>query len=133
MRWLVDAFNVIGARPDGWWRDRPAAVRRLLDRLEAYAERTGEDVRVVLDSGPPDLAGRRGGVEVVIARTRGRDAADEEIARLAAADTHPSTLTVVTSDSALASRVRAAGTRVEGAGSFQHRLDDDIASPPGRA
>ena len=62
MRWLVDAFNVVGARPDGWWRDRPAAVRRLLDRLEAYADRTGEDVRVVLDSGPPDLAGRRGGV-----------------------------------------------------------------------
>jgi predicted RNA-binding protein with PIN domain len=133
MRWLVDAFNVIGARPDGWWRDRPAAVRRLLDRLEAYAERTGEDVRVVLDSGPPGLAGRRGGLEVLIAPTRGRDAADDEIARLAAADTHPSTLTVVTSDSALASRVRAAGTHVEGAGSFQRRLDDDVASPPGRA
>ncbi|HEX7744396.1 MAG TPA: hypothetical protein VF462_03920, partial [Micromonosporaceae bacterium] len=33
----VDAANVIGARPDGWWRDRPAAARRLRDRLDGVA------------------------------------------------------------------------------------------------
>src|SRR5690606_36943607 len=34
---LVDAANVIGARPDGWWRDRAAAVARLRDRLAGLA------------------------------------------------------------------------------------------------
>ena len=31
MRWFIDAMNVIGSRPDGWWRDREGAVRRLVD------------------------------------------------------------------------------------------------------
>jgi 8-oxo-dGTP diphosphatase len=30
---LVDAANVVGSRPDGWWRDRAGATRRLRDRL----------------------------------------------------------------------------------------------------
>jgi predicted RNA-binding protein with PIN domain len=124
VRRLVDAFNVIGARPDGWWRDRPAAVRRLLDRLEAYAEARGEDICVVLDAGPPELAGRRGRLDVRLAPRRGRDAADDEIARLAAADEDPASLMVVTSDAALAERVRETGAQVEGAGSFRRRLDE---------
>ena len=127
MRWLVDAFNVIGARPDGWWRDRPAAVRALLDRLEAFAAETGEEVTVVLDAGPAELAGRRGGLEVVLAPRRGRDAADDEIARRAGADHDPGSLTVVTSDAELAGRARAAGAQVTGAGGFRRRLD-----PPSR-
>jgi hypothetical protein len=31
---LVDIANVMGSRPDGWWRDRAAAATRLLDGLE---------------------------------------------------------------------------------------------------
>ena len=34
---LVDAANVVGSRPDGWWRDRAAAAARLLDRLARLA------------------------------------------------------------------------------------------------
>ncbi len=30
---VVDAANVVGSRPDGWWRDRVGATARLLDRL----------------------------------------------------------------------------------------------------
>jgi 8-oxo-dGTP pyrophosphatase MutT (NUDIX family) len=30
---VVDAANVVGSRPDGWWKDRPAATERLADRL----------------------------------------------------------------------------------------------------
>lgn len=30
---LVDVANTVGARPDGWWRDRAGATARLLDRL----------------------------------------------------------------------------------------------------
>lgn len=30
---IVDAANVVGARPDGWWKDRAAAARRLHEAL----------------------------------------------------------------------------------------------------
>src|SRR5438067_6042560 len=42
---LVDVANVLGSRPDGWWRDRAGATARLLDRLSqlAGAEPTGPD------------------------------------------------------------------------------------------
>lgn len=121
MRWLVDASNVIGARPDGWWRDRDGATRRLLAQLAALAER-GDEVLVVLDAGDPALAGRDGELEVAIAPRRRRDAADDEIVRRLAADPDPGSWRVVTSDAALSERVRALGADVEGAGSFRRRL-----------
>jgi hypothetical protein len=37
---VVDAANVIGSRPDGWWRDRQAAARRLIESLRRGWERT---------------------------------------------------------------------------------------------
>ena len=123
MRWLVDASNVIGSRPDDWWRDRTGAVKRLIAQLEAFAEQTGEPVTVVLDAGPAELAGRSGGaVDVVIARRRGRDAADDEIVRLLEHSPVPADVRVVTSDATLAARVRTLGATVHGAGSFRERL-----------
>ena len=120
-RWMVDASNVIGSKPDGWWRDRDGATRRLLDDLRAFAD-GGEDVTVVLDRGRPEWAGREGTLEVAIAPRRGRDAADDEIVRRVAADANPGSLRVVTSDAALAGRAREHGAEVEGAGSFRRRL-----------
>ncbi len=38
VRWIVDGMNVIGSRPDGWWRDRAAARRRLVGELAATAQ-----------------------------------------------------------------------------------------------
>ncbi|MFI6088768.1 NTP pyrophosphohydrolase [Streptomyces sp. NPDC051218] len=35
---VVDAANVVGSVPDGWWRDRHGAAERLRDRLVAYAD-----------------------------------------------------------------------------------------------
>ncbi|MFF3735909.1 NTP pyrophosphohydrolase [Streptomyces sp. NPDC002566] len=32
---IVDAANVVGSVPDGWWRDRRGAAERLRDRLAA--------------------------------------------------------------------------------------------------
>jgi predicted RNA-binding protein with PIN domain len=122
VRWMIDASNVIGTRPDGWWRDREGAARRLLDELRAFAE-GGEAVTVVLDAGPPEWAGREGALEVAIAPRRGRDAADDEIARRLDADPDPSSIRVVTSDAALAARARERGAEVEGAGTFRRRLD----------
>ena len=34
---IVDAANVMGSRPDGWWRDRAGAARRLRDQLAGLA------------------------------------------------------------------------------------------------
>jgi hypothetical protein len=125
VRWLVDASNVIGSRPDGWWRDRDGATRRLLARLEDFAAgpEGGEGVTVVLDTGDPALAGGDGGLAVVIAPRRGRDAADDEIVRILETADDPADWRVVTSDAALAARVRALGAEVEGAGGFRRRLD----------
>jgi YacP-like NYN domain len=120
-RWMVDASNVIGSKPDGWWRDRDGATRRLLDQLREFAD-GGEEVTVVLDAGRPEWAGREGAFEVAIAPRRGRDAADDEIARRVAADPDPGSLRVVTSDAALAGRAREHGAEVEGAGTFRRRL-----------
>jgi hypothetical protein len=116
VRWLIDGNNVMGARPDGWWRDRPGAMQRLVLALGDL----GEPVTVVFDGRPRPLDAPAG-VTVTFARRAGRDAADDEIARMAAAD--PSGLTVATSDARLAERVRAAGAAVEGAGAFRRRLD----------
>lgn len=118
MRWLVDASNVIGARPDGWWRDRDGATRRLLAAVRAYARRTGDELVVVLDGGPPEAAAQ----DVVLAPRRGRDAADDEIVRRLEADAAPDAVRVATSDRALAARVRALGSEVEGARAFRRRL-----------
>ena len=120
-RWMVDASNVIGARPDGWWRDREGAARRLLDALREFAK-GGEPVIVVLDAGPAEWAGRDGPLEVAIAPRRGRDAADDEIARRLDEDPDPGSIRVVTSDADLAARARRRGASVEGAGAFRRRL-----------
>jgi predicted RNA-binding protein with PIN domain len=120
-RWLVDASNVIGSKPDGWWRDREGATKRLLDALRAFAGNE-DDVVVVLDAGPAEWAGRDGPLEVAIAPRRGRDAADDEIARLLDADDDPASIRVVTSDATLADRARARGAEVVGAGAFRRRL-----------
>ena len=117
-RWIVDGMNVIGSRPTGWWRDRPGAMQELVERLGRFAEATSEPVTVVFDGGPKQLA-TPPGVEVLFATRRGRDAADDDIARLAEPGTR-----VVTSDANLARRAEEAGAEVVGAGAFLRRLDD---------
>jgi uncharacterized protein YaiI (UPF0178 family) len=114
--WVVDASNVIGSRPDGWWRDRAGATRRLVAQLD----RLDEPVIVVLDAGEPPPAER---VEVIVASRRGRDAADDEIVALLQ-ERGAEGVTVVTSDAELARRVRALGAEVEGAGRFRRRLEE---------
>ena len=121
-RWIVDGMNVIGSRPDGWWRDRRGAMRRLVDELGSLARASGEPVTVVLDGRPFDLDG--GLVEVRFASRRGPNAADDDIAAIVAADPEPGDLLVVTSDADLERRVREHGAAVEGAGAFRRRLDE---------
>jgi predicted RNA-binding protein with PIN domain len=119
LRWIVDGMNVIGSRPDGWWRDRPGAMRSLAEELSEWAD--GRDVAVVFDGRPFDL--QAPGVDVSFASRRGPDAADGDIVRMVAADADPSELTVVTSDADLSRRVRELGADVVGAGEFRKMLD----------
>jgi predicted RNA-binding protein with PIN domain len=120
--WIVDGNNVMGARPDGWWRDRRSAQRRLVDRLEAFAAARHEPVTVIFDGAPHEDVGGGGRVAVRFARRRGRDAADDDVAALVARHPDPASLTVATSDARLAERVSAAGAHVVGAGAFLREL-----------
>jgi predicted RNA-binding protein with PIN domain len=122
VRWVVDGMNVIGSRPTGWWRDRPGAMRELVEELDSLAERSGDPVTVVLDGGPFELEGGPC-VTVQFASRRGPNAADDDIAALVESDSNPADLSVVTSDRDLARRVRDAGATVVGAGEFRRRLD----------
>lgn len=125
-RWVVDASNVMGSRPDGWWRDRPAGLHRLLDEIERWRAEVGEEVTVVADGHPTARvpAGRLYGVDVRYARSTRRDAADDVIVEVVGADPDPGTLVVVTSDRRLRSRVVELGSTVEGARRFLDRIAD---------
>jgi predicted RNA-binding protein with PIN domain len=118
-RVIVDGNNVIGSRPDGWWRDRARATRALVERLAARAD---EDVIVVFDGRPPDGLPDPPRVDVRFAERGGPNAADDVIAALVARDPEPATLRVVTSDADLARRVREHGAEVLGARGFRDRL-----------
>jgi predicted RNA-binding protein with PIN domain len=125
VRIVVDGMNVIGTRPDGWWRDRDAAARRLLQRLQHAVCTTADTFTLVLDGRPlADLPeGEHGGVDVRYARRRGRDAADDRIVDLVASARDRAELLVVTSDRDLVARVSARGAATEGAHVFLLRLE----------
>jgi predicted RNA-binding protein with PIN domain len=120
VRWLIDGNNVFGSRPDGWWNDRPAAMGRFTQRVAEWCRTHADDVTIVFDQPVPahvrELAG--GNLEVRAAERRGRNAADDTIAELAAAEPDAAALTVVTSDKGL--RVRLPGdVAIVGAGRFR--------------
>ena len=123
MRWLVDGMNVIGTRPDAWWRDRHAAMTNLVDMLERWAADSGADVTVVFEK-PPSPPIRSTVIAIAHAPRPRRDSADDEIIRLLRADGEPGAVRVVTSDRFLADRAYAAGASVEPAGPFRSLIED---------
>jgi hypothetical protein len=126
---LVDAANVVGSRPDGWWRDRAGAAARLLARLAALPGRrligpdgdelTCTEVVAVLEGQARDVLAPDG-VAVVRALGIGDDAIVEEATRRAA---EGDSLLVVTADRELRERLPA-GMRVSGPGWLLQRLDE---------
>jgi hypothetical protein len=121
VRWLVDGMNVIGSRPDGWWKDRDAAMARLVGQLELMA--SVEDEIAVVFERAPEPAPDHADVSVLHALRPGPNAADDEIVRILETSADPAATTVVTSDRVLAERVRALGASVEPASTFRRRLD----------
>ncbi|MGV9970877.1 hypothetical protein [Nocardia beijingensis] len=115
---VVDAANVVGSRPDGWWRDRSGAARRLLERMTGLAERLTErtEVVVVLEGAAKaaaDAAPDTGGPRVVRADGSGDDAIVGVVAAARAQD-GDRPITVVTADRGLRERVAAFGAETVG-------------------
>lgn len=104
---VVDGANVVGSRPDGWWKDRAAAARRLHDSL--LVGDTSYDVIVLVLEGAAKggvRAGRDGHVVTVHAPRDGDTTITAE-ARTAAE--RGDRVTVVTADRLLQSAVQAVG------------------------
>ena len=109
---LVDIANVMGSRPDGWWRDRAGAATRLLNGLAPLngAEVTHpsglESVRITEVRAVVEGAAKRAeGPEAVSVLRADRDGDSEiveEASRLTASGTIP---LVVTADRGLRSRL----------------------------
>ena len=117
---VVDAANVVGSRPDGWWRDREGAARRLVEACAALARDGIDGVHSLTGLGRPRLehwwphvtvvveGAARGatdshaqGVRVVAAPAAGDDSIVSEVAD-AARTTGP--VVVVTADRELRAR-----------------------------
>jgi hypothetical protein len=118
---VVDVANVMGSRPDGWWRDRPGAAVRLHAELAALAARgrpvlpddTGPEEFVMVLEGATRAATARikaagAGVRVVQADGSGDDAIVALVREL------PGRRVVVTADRELRRRCEAAGAEVFG-------------------
>jgi predicted RNA-binding protein with PIN domain len=122
MRWIVDGMNVIGSRPDGWWKDRDRAMVTLVDRLDRWASVQQDTVTVVFER-PPPTAITSSVIEVAHAPEAAANSADDEIVRLVQADAQPHEIRVVTSDKVLTNRVRSLGASVYPAESFRDLID----------
>jgi predicted RNA-binding protein with PIN domain len=122
VRWIVDGMNVIGSRPDGWWKDRGRAMETLVERLDRWASDQGDTVTVVFER-PPSTAITSSVIEIAHAPRAAANSADDEIVRLVQADAKPHEIRVVTSDSALTNRVRSLGASVFSAVSFRDLID----------
>jgi predicted RNA-binding protein with PIN domain len=113
---IIDGANVMGSRPDGWWRDRPGAARRLHEQLSA-AELPQNEVVLVLEGearrGVP--AGEKGRIRTVHAAGSGDDAiVDEVVKHVAVGDRRG--VVVVTADRVLRDRVEVVGASSKGPG-----------------
>lgn len=104
---VVDAANVVGSRPDGWWKDRAGAARRLHEQL--LVADTAYDVVVLVLEGAAKggiKPGRDGHVRVVHAKGPGDDTIVDQ-ARAAAG--RGERVAVVTADRMLQAQVQGVG------------------------
>lgn len=104
---VVDAANVVGTRPDGWWKDRAGAARRLHEQL-LMGDTPHDEIVLVLEGGAK--AGVRAGRDQHVRTVHAAKDGDSEIERqTAAAVADGSRVTVITADQFLRSRVQGLG------------------------
>jgi hypothetical protein len=112
---IVDAANVVGSKPDGWWRDRAGATRRLRDSLASLPKQgvpgvpPPVDVVLVIEGAARGIGDEDSAIRVVAADGSGDDAI---VNMVAAAGDRPTI--VVTADRGLRERVLALGADVVG-------------------
>jgi hypothetical protein len=118
---VVDAANVVGSRPDGWWKDRGAATRRLHERL-LVADLSHDEVVLVLEGGARGgvRRGTDGHVRVTHASASGDDAIVAEVAALRKVGR---VVTAVTADRLLKARLEGLGAQVVGPNWLLDQLD----------
>ncbi|ARZ67205.1 hypothetical protein SMD11_1544 [Streptomyces albireticuli] len=122
----MDAANVVGSVPDGWWRDRRGAAVRLRDRLAAGGPALPVDpAEVVLV-----VEGAARGVESVpgVRVESAGGSGDDRIVELVAGRAPGRRCVVVTADRELRERVRALGAEVLGPRSV-HRREREEPGP----
>lgn len=122
---MVDAANVVGSRPTGWWRDRPGAARRLVERVGAAvaAGTVAAPVVIVVEGAarPGVAPGPAGpGVEVVHAPGSGDDTIVGVVGTAVAAG---DAVRVVTADRGLRDRVGGVGATTVGPRWLWDRID----------
>ena len=121
---VVDAANVVGSRPNGWWRDRAGAAAKLCRGiLDALADgRLEAPVTVVLEGAARRgvAEGDDGGVAVVHAAGSGDDSITDVVSALRA-DSQP--VRVVTADRGLRDQVEHLGADVVGPTWLLERLE----------
>lgn len=119
-------MNVIGSRPNGWWRDRDRAVRSFVARLQQLTVADDLDLTVAIDGTP--LAGlpegSNEGVELLYAVKRGPNAADDRIIAFIEGHEAPGSLSLITADRNLTERAEALGATVGKPGMLLERLDE---------
>jgi hypothetical protein len=119
---LVDAANVIGSRPTGWWRDRAGAARTFVDQLRAAiaAGRLPQPVVVVLEG--KSRAGVETGVTDGLTVLHAPGSGDDQLIDVVA-HTADQAVTLVTADRELRRRAEALGATVQGPGWFLDLLE----------
>ena len=100
---LVDGANVVGSRPDGWWRDRAGAAARLVRDLQAL-----QPPLVVVLEGAARAGVAEGEHDGVVVR-HAPGSGDELLAELCGPG-----VVLVTADRELRERARARGADVQG-------------------
>ena len=114
-RVFVDGNNVMGSRPDGWWRDRAEAARRLVAEIIPLALGHGGAWTIVFDGQePPAMPQSPECLTVIHTGHRRRDGADDRIVELVHEQPDPAAALVYTSDAKLRTRMKALGTKVIG-------------------
>ena len=113
---FVDGNNVMGSRPDGWWRNRAEAAQRLVAEVGPVASSHGGAWTVIfVGPEPAGMVPLHECLAVVHTGNRRRDGADDRIMELVGAIPDPATALVNTSDAGLRARVHVLGAQVAGA------------------